>query len=156
MVKYLHYITPPLFYLGIALAGRIFTAQGLKDWYPDIIKPAYTPQGSVIGAVWTTIFILSAISLIMFINHGRKHQIFWLVMGVFVLNGILNAAWSYLFFTRHFIGFAVIDSVLIAMTVGLIMVLVWPYSKASALLLLPYLCWVSFASYLTYDIYRLN
>ena len=156
MVKYLHYIISPLFYLGIALAGRVFTAQGLKDWYPEIIKPAYTPPGSVIGIVWTTIFILSAVSLIMFINQGSKSDIFWLVIGIFFMNGILNVAWSYLFFTRHFIGLAVIDSVLIAITVGLIMVLVWPYSKASAFLLLPYLCWVSFASYLTYDIYTLN
>jgi tryptophan-rich sensory protein len=69
---------------------------------------------------------------------------------------MLNAAWSYLFFTKHLVGFAVIDAVLIGITVGLIIILVWPYSKASALLLLPYLCWVSFASYLTYDFYTLN
>ena len=156
MVKYLHYIISPLFYLGIALAGRVLTAQGLTNWYPYIVKPSYTPPGSVIGAVWTLIFILSAISLILFVNSGKGNHAFWTVIGVFVLNGILNAAWSYLFFAKHSIGLAFIDAVLIGITVGLIMIMVWPYSKASALLLLPYLCWVSFASYLTYDIYTLN
>jgi tryptophan-rich sensory protein len=138
------------------IAGRMFTAEGLTEWYPAIIKPSYTPPGSLIGVVWTIIYILSAISLILFVNRGREVHKFWLIIGFFILNGIMNAAWSYLFFTKHLVGFAVIDAVLIGITVGLIMVLVWPYSKASALLLLPYLCWVSFASYLTYDIYTLN
>jgi tryptophan-rich sensory protein len=156
MFKYLHYIISPLFYIGVALSGRVVTAQGVTTWYPSIVKPSYTPSGSVIGAVWTLIFILSAISLILFINSGRGNHMFWPTIGIFVLNGILNAVWSYLFFAKHYIGLAFIDAVLIGITIGLIIIMVWPYSKASALLLLPYLCWVSFASYLTYAIYTLN
>jgi tryptophan-rich sensory protein len=117
----------PLFYLGVALAGRILTSHGVTTWYPSIIKPSYTPPGSVIGAVWTLIFILSAISLILFINSGRGSHTFWPVIGVFVMNGTLNAAWSYLFFAKHYIGLAFIDAVLIGITVGLIMIMVWPY-----------------------------
>jgi tryptophan-rich sensory protein len=156
MDKIITYSLSALFYVAVSFAGRWFTDQGLTDWYPTIAKPSFTPQGSVIGIVWTVIFVLSAISLILFINRGRKAQNFWLIIGVFILNGILNAVWSYLFFTKHMVGFAVIDAVLIGITVGLIMILVWPYSKASSLLLLPYLLWTSFASYLTYTIYTMN
>jgi tryptophan-rich sensory protein len=156
MARYLHYLISPLFYLGVMISGRMFTAEGLTEWYPSIIKPSYTPPGSVIGIVWTIIYILSAISLILFIDRGREARKFRLIVGYFILNGILNAVWSYLFFTKHLIGPAVIDAFLILVTVGLIMILVWPYSKVSSLLLLPYLLWVSFATYLTYDIFILN
>jgi tryptophan-rich sensory protein len=134
----------------------MFTDQGVTDWYPEIIKPSYTPPGSFIGVVWTIIFILSAISLILFINRGKGSKIFWPVIGLFALNGIVNVAWSYIFFTKHLIGLAVIDSLLILMTAGMIMVIAWRVSKMSSLLLIPYVLWVSFATYLTYDIYTLN
>ncbi len=156
MSKQLHYIISPLFYLGVMVAGRTFTGQGLTEWYPSITKPSYTPPGSIIGLIWTIIFVLSAISLILFINRGRESKAFWPIIGVFIFNGIVNTAWSYIFFTRHMIGLAVIDALLILITVGLLMVVTWPYSKASSILLLPYLLWVSFATYLTYDIYKLN
>jgi tryptophan-rich sensory protein len=138
------------------IAGRMFTVRGVTDWYPEILKPSFTPPGSVIGIIWTVIYILSAVSLILFVNRGREGPFFWPTIGIYVLNGIINAAWSYIFFTRHLIGLAVIDALLIALTVALMMVLAWPYSKASSLLLLPYFLWVSFASYLTYAIYLLN
>ncbi len=138
------------------LSGRMFTSQGVADWYPEILKPSFTPPGSVIGIVWTVIYILCAISLIMFVNRGRGRPLFWPIVALYVFNGVVNAAWSYIFFTRHLIGPAVIDAVLIALTAGLMMVLVWPWSRAASLLLLPYVLWVSFASYLTYAIYLLN
>lgn len=156
MSKYIHYIISPLFYIGIAFSGRMFNDQGVTDWYPEIIKPSYTPPGSVIGVVWTIIFILSAISLILFVNRGRQSKAFWPIIGIFIFNGVVNIAWSYIFFTKHMIGLAVIDALLILITVGIIMVLVWPYSKVSSILLFPYLLWVSFASYLNYAIYKLN
>jgi tryptophan-rich sensory protein len=137
-------------------AGRMFTVRGVSEWYLTVIKPSFTPPGSFIGIMWTLIYILTAISLILFINQGRNSEKFWLIIGVFVLNGIINALWSYLFFTKHLIGLAAIDAGFIAVTVGLMMVLVWPYSKFSSLLLLPYLIWVSFATYLNFTIYRMN
>jgi tryptophan-rich sensory protein len=137
-------------------AGRMFTVRGVSEWYLTVIKPSFTPPGSFIGIMWTLIYILTAISLILFINEGRNSEKFWLIIGVFVLNGIINALWSYLFFTKHLIGLAAIDAGFIAVTVGLMMVLVWPYSKFSSLLLLPYLIWVSFATYLNFTIYRMN
>jgi tryptophan-rich sensory protein len=156
MIKPVYYSLPPLFYFAVAMAGRVFTRQGVTDWYPGIVKPSFTPPGSIIGITWTVIFILSAISLILFIKQGKGSRAFWPVIGVFVLNGIFNAAWSYIFFTMHLIGPAVIDSLLILITVGLMMALVWPHSRTSAFLLLPYLCWISFATYLMYEIYTLN
>ena len=156
MRKYTSYIVSPAFYMLIAIAGRMFTAQRIDPWYQSISKPSYTPPGSFIGIMWTIIYILTAVSLILFINKGRGKPLFQLIIVLYVLNGIVNAAWSYLFFTKHLIGLAVIDAVLIGATVLLIMVMVWRYSSVAALLLMPYLGWVSFAAYLNYVIYRIN
>ncbi|UCH44549.1 MAG: tryptophan-rich sensory protein [Nitrospiraceae bacterium] len=155
-MKYYHYIFSPLFYIGVAMAGRFFTRNGLNDWYPFIVKPPYTPPGNIIGMAWTTIFILTAISLILFINAGRNKTGFWPVVSLYILNGIVNAAWSYFFFTRHWIGLAVIDSACIAVTVLLMIIFAGKHSRPSAILLFPYLGWVSFATFLTYVIYRSN
>jgi len=154
--RYSIYFLSPLFYICVTLAGRAFTSQGIGPWYHEILKPSYTPPGSIIGIIWTVIYILAAISLIMYTNAAKGDRGFWLIIALYIANGIINAAWSYIFFTKHLIGFGVIDSGLIWVTVLLIIVFAWRYSKAASILLIPYLGWVSFATYLTYVIYTLN
>ncbi len=149
-----HYILAPLFYFLVALSGSLFTATG--EWYQNLIKPSYTPPGSVIGTVWTVIYILTAISLIIYINHAKNTKGFRSVILLYIVNGIVNAAWSYLFFTKHLLGMAVIDAGLIWFTLLFIIIRAWHDSKLSCLLLFPYLGWVSFATYLTYVIFRMN
>lgn len=155
-MKRLHYILVPAFYLGIFLAGRAFTSAG--TWYQSLVKPAVTPPGAVIGMVWTVIYILSASAFILYMNRSKNAApfLFRAIVGLFILNGILNALWSYLFFSRHLLGLAAADALGIFLSTGLIMVLAWPASRITSLLLLPYVCWTGFATYLTYEIYRLN
>lgn len=156
MNKYIISFLSPLFYLCVALAGRAFTSQGLDHWYQSLAKPSYTPPGSLIGIMWTAIYILTAASLIIFTISAKGKPGYWPIIGLYLGNGIINAAWSYIFFTKHLIGFAVIDAGLIGITVLLMIVFVWHYSIIASILLIPYLAWVSFATILTYDIYRIN
>ena len=156
MSRYIHYLLAPLFYFVILMSGSFFTSQGVSSWYPTITKPLYTPPGSFIGIMWTVIYILSAISLIVFVDKGRGRGILWLVIGLYFLNGISNASWSYIFFVKHDLGLAVISAFLIWVTVAMLMASTWSTSRTASLLLFPYLGWVSFATYLTYVIYRMN
>jgi tryptophan-rich sensory protein len=156
MKRHLHYALIPLFYLFIAMAGRAFTAEGVNGWYAAISKPWYTPPGSLIGTAWTAIYVLAAISFIRFVNRARGTGVFRPCVFLFVLNGAFNAAWSYVFFVVHMMGLAAINALLIWATVLLLVILLWPGSRLSSLLLMPYLLWVSFATYLNYDIYRMN
>ena len=156
MRKYIHYFLAPLFYLVIAQVGSLFTSQGVTSWYPTIMKPSFTPPGSFIGIMWTIIFILSAISLIFFVKSARGKSIFWPIIGLYILNGVFNVLWSYIFFTKHELGLAVVDALLIWITVGMLVFFLWRSSRTASLLLLPYFLWVSFATYLTYVIYRMN
>jgi len=156
MHKYIHYILAPLFYLIVARIGSLFTSQGVTSWYPTIAKPSYTPPGSFIGIMWTLIYIFSAISCIFFVNKARERSIFWPIIGLYILNGVVNASWSYIFFVKHELGLAVISAFLIWITVGMLIVSIWRISRTASLLLFPYLGWVSFATYLTYVIFQLN
>lgn len=154
--KYGHYIAAPVFYAAVAISGGLFTKMGLYTWYPLLVKPSFTPPGNFIGTVWTVIYILTALSMIIFVNKARDNELFGPIIGLYVANGIFNAAWGLIFFGANLLGLAVIDAGFILFTVGMLMVLVGRYSFLACLLLLPYFVWTCFAAYLSYVIYQLN
>ena len=149
-----HFIIP-LITVATAVIGSMFTTIG--PWYRHLAKPAWTPPGSVIGTVWTEIFILSAISAIILWQKGpRRNKNFSLLFTAFCLNACLNVFWSALFFGWHLIGLAVIEAFVLWLSVLLLMVLARKSSKTATWLLLPYLLWTAFATYLTFIIWRMN
>jgi len=141
--------------LLVAFLGGQATRFGM-EWYKTIDIPSWTPPGWVIGSVWNLIFILGAISVILFWNLRSKPSYFYWVIGLFVLNAILNILWSYLFFGQHLISLAVIEAFILGLSVLALILSIWPFSILAALLLIPYCGWVFFASYLTYSIWLLN
>lgn len=145
----------PLITVIVAVSGSWLTNAGMS-WYRQINLPAWTPAGSIIGAVWTVLFILAALSALLIYNlipKGKKRrQIMW----VFFANAVLNVFWSALFFGWHLLGFAIIEAVILALSVLAIIILAWPRSKAAAVMLMPYFAWVCFAAYLTYCVWSLN
>lgn len=152
----LNYLIIPLITLVVSVVGSTFTSGGM-EWYKTINLPAWTPPGSIIGAVWTTIFILTAISaLIVWNNISHKNKIFNKIIAVFLLNAFLNVLWSFIFFSQHLIGPAVVEAAVLGLSVIALIILIYPYSKSAALLLAPYAIWVTFATYLTYAIYLVN
>jgi translocator protein len=153
---WIHYILAPLFYLSVALFGRAFASRGVMDWYPTLSKPWLTPPGGLIGVVWSIIYILSAISLIVFINKCKNTVWFWPIIGLYILNGVVNALWGYVFFGRHMLGLAVVDAVFIWATVALLVLFTWRRAFWAGLVLVPYFTWATFAFYLSYSIWRLN
>lgn len=157
MIKNLNwsYLVIPAIAFLTAYAGGLLTTAGL-DWYRTISLPAWTPPGSVIGVVWTTIFTLSAVSgLIIWNTAPRDDRLYW-ILGVFAVNLILNVGWSGLFFGAHLLGAAIWEAAVLAGSVVVLILLMWPVSRLAALLLVPYAGWVSFATYLTYVIWSLN
>jgi len=142
--------------LLVAVSGSLLTTPQITTWYTTLNLPSWTPPGSVIGLAWTTIFILTALSAILFWNTAPRDSRLWWIVLLFVLNGFLNVFWSYLFFNQHLVGTAVVEMfILNASTVALI-VLIWPINRLAASLLLPYVGWVTFATYLAYSVWRLN
>ncbi|MFB6225928.1 MAG: TspO/MBR family protein [Candidatus Paceibacteria bacterium] len=152
-----NYLTIPGITLTVSVLGNFFTSAGIESgWYDSIATPSWTPNGSVIGLVWTVIFILTTISALIIWNRYSDSKNFSYIIGLFIVNAFLNFTWSFLFFTVHFIGAAFIDAFLIAVSVAALIYLIWPRSKIAALLLAPYFLWVGFATYLNYIILVLN
>ena len=150
-----NYLLIPLATIITALGGSWITSAGMS-WYRQIHLPAWTPAGSLIGAVWTILFVLATISALLIYNlipKGKKRrQIMW----AFLINAILNACWSALFFGWHSLTLAIIEAAVLALSVLALIILTWPRSKAAAVMLMPYFAWVCFATYLTYSVWSLN
>lgn len=151
----LNYIIIPLLVVAVSVTGSYFTSGGM-EWYATISLPSWTPPGSVIGAVWTFIFILTAISIIIVWNKSERDDRFYFILTLFIVNGILNIGWSFIFFGMHWIAVAFFEAVLLGLTVLALIILIKPVNRLASLLLLPYFLWVSFASYLTYTIWQMN
>lgn len=149
-----NHVVIPLMTVATISVGSWITSAGMS-WYKTIKLPAFTPPGSLIGTVWTVLFILATISALIVWNKavdGRRK----LIGFAFVLNILLNVGWSALFFGLHLIGPAMYEAVLLGVSVLALMILIWPVSKPASWLLAPYLAWVSFATFLTYSIWFIN
>lgn len=133
-------------------AGALFTMSEIPTWYVTLVKPALNPPSWVFGPVWTTLFLLMGAALFLVWKRTSEKK----PLNVFALQMVLNTLWSIVFFGLHSPVGAV------AVIVFLWLVIVWTIrefflvSRAAAWLLVPYLLWVSFASYLNISIWLLN
>ena len=149
-----NYLIIPLVVLLVAVAGSYFTGTGMA-WYKTINLPTWAPNGAFIGTVWTIIFILSAIATILVWNGSRGPAFKWII-GLLILNGLLNIFWCFLFFNLHLFGWSIVEMIILEATVIAPIILIWPSSQPAALLFLPYAVWVPFATYLAISVWRLN
>ena len=78
------------------------------------------------------------------------------LIAAFTLNGVLNIAWSFLFFFLRRPDWALLEIFPFWLTIAALMLVVRADAGAAWLLLLPYILWVSFAAFLNYTIVRLN
>jgi tryptophan-rich sensory protein len=119
------------------------------------VKPAWNPPGSVFFPVWTLLYALMGVAAWLVWQKadapGRRFA-----LGLFLLQLLLNGAWSWIFFGLHAIDAALYEIVLLWLAILATMLAFRRISRASAWLLAPYLAWVSFATALTFALLRLN
>ena len=152
----INYIVIPIATTFAMMLGGHFSRLGM-EWYRSSVNlPAITPPSWVFSPVWTVIFILTAVFAVMVWNNFQRTTSFWLIIGLLLVNMILNVLWSYLFFANHMIGAALIDALALTATVYAMMLLACLQSWRVALLLVPYAAWGTFACYLNYLVWMLN
>ncbi len=151
----LNYVIIPLIAILVAVVGSYLTS-GSMVWYRTLNLPSFTPPGWFIGLVWNVIFILTTVSALIVWNTMQKHDNFHIIIGLFVVNVLLNVFWSFLFFNQHLINAAMVEAGLLGFSVFALIVLIWPFSRLAAGLLIPYAVWVCFATFLNYVIWTLN
>ena len=142
---------------GLAGAiGSVFTVSAIPNWYAGLVKPALNPPSWVFGPAWTTLYALMGIAAFLIWKSGWDKKEVKKALGVFGIQLVLNALWSIIFFGLHSPGWALVDIIALWFAVVWTMVVFYIISKPAAYLLVPYILWVSFASYLNYSIWMLN
>ena len=125
------------------------------EWYNSLNKPFLNPPGEIFAPVWTILYIMIALAFIFYIKGGiTKGKIVPLIF--FFIQLFLNFSWSPVFFIFHDIALALIIIVLMWFFTALTVLTFMFYSKKAALLLVPYLLWITFALYLNFGFFVLN
>lgn len=145
--------TVPLCVLLGFLAGML----GSPDtaWFQSLAKPDIFPEPKWFGIVWTVLYVMIGLSVALVASawgaRGRTAAL-W----VFAVHFLLNLSWSYVFFGAQQLTGALVLLVIIVLTLLAVIALFWRVRKLAAVLLLPYLAWVCFASVLNYQFLQLN
>ena len=138
----------------VALLGATITDIG--PWYHSLVQPRWAPVDAAYGVAWTAIYGCTAIAGVTgWLAMDQSSEREWL-LGLFALNGFLNILWSLLFFRFHRPDWAMVEVVGLWGSVAALVVWNWRRTMLGAILLLPYLGWVTFAGYLNMTLVRLN
>ena len=142
----------PLIVGGIS---GFFTVQGVKDWYLTLAKPNFTPPNYWFGPVWTFLYAFMGVAFFRILEKGKSVQKIKAIR-IYLWQLFFNFCWSFLFFSQHQIGLALIDILILWV---LILIMIFRFKKLDAFAgysQIPYLLWVSFATALTAAIFILN
>ncbi len=141
--------------LSLLIGGLGGAATEIGPWYFQLQKPSWQPPDWLFGPAWTTIYILTSIAGVKAWRRADEVQRRYF-LGALLLNLVLNLLWSLIFFTSQRPDIALLEVVPLWLSILLMVLLVRGYSPQSALLMLPYLGWVAFATYLNWTIVQLN
>lgn len=148
-------VTVPVIVLLGFLSGKFANSGFGNRWFDALEKPAIMPPGWAFGAAWTVLYILMGLAFAM-ILHARGARGRGGAIALFLLQLLLNLAWSPLFFRAHQVGSALILILVLLVVVAVTALMFARIRRVAGLLLLPYLAWLVFASFLNYEIGRLN
>lgn len=153
-----------LFRSSLALAGWLllsFSAAALGglfmpgEWYAGLRKPSWNPPNWIFGPVWTALYTMMAIAAWLIWKRGgfsgQRKALTW-----FLLQLLLNALWSPLFFGMKNPALAFVDIVLLWLALLATVLAFWKARRLAGVLLVPYLLWVTFASALNLALWQLN
>jgi len=151
----INYVVITLVVIAVSVLGSTFSGSESMLRYDTLNKPGLTPADWAFPVAWTIIFFLIAVLAILAYNKSLS-SLRISIAALFLVNAILNVLWSLLFFQLHLVQSALLEMVLLEASVIMLMVVIWRVSKTATWLLAPYAVWVAFATYLTFEIMRLN
>ena len=152
---------------AVAALGAVSTAPSIPTWYAALAKPSFNPPNTLFAPVWTALYGLMAIAawLVWRIPKDNPHTSYRQSgrqsgrrsgLALFAVQLLLNALWTPVFFHFHQLLPALVIIACLDIAILLTTLRFWKVDRVAALLMLPYLAWVSFATALNYQIYRLN
>ena len=144
---------PVIVLLGFA-SGWLSNSGYGNPWFDGLRKPAFMPPAWLFPIAWTTLYILMGIAVGEVIASTARTR--RLALHVFTIQLVLNLLWSPIFFGLHQADIALVTIVVLTIFAAITILLFWCVRRSAALLLLPYLAWLLFATALNFAIVRLN
>lgn len=139
----------------IQALGAWLTFPEIPGWYAALVKPGFNPPDWVFGPVWTLLYIMMAVAAWLVFQRrslpGAKAALWF-----YGFHLVLNLAWSWIFFRHHALAWALVEILTLWTCIAILTLWFGRIRPLAGLLLLPYWLWVSFATLLNYEIYRLN
>lgn len=141
--------------LIMQIVGSLWTRETVLTWYPTLIKPSWTPPDWVFGPVWSSLYLMIAVSgwLMYRAEYSQKRAVALMLYGSQLA---LNFIWSFLFFSLQSPILGLIDIILLCLFISLTIIKAWPVSHLASILLIPYFIWVLYATSLNTGIWLLN
>jgi benzodiazapine receptor len=140
---------------AISALGAWITASSVGTWYQTLAKPAFNPPDWVFAPVWTTLFLMIAVSgwrVWRRSGFGAAKNAF----SLYFFQLALNLLWSFLFFGAQAIGAAFVEIMVLLAAIVVTGIVFARHDRVAAYLLVPYAAWVAFATLLTGAIWSLN
>ncbi len=142
--------------LLVGTIAALATQSSIDTWYVSLMKPSWSPPNWVFAPVWITLYILMGVAAGMVWNRGFYHKWVKTALYHFGIQLILNGMWSIIFFgwQEPFLALLSICGlfILVVFTIKWFKVV----NRWSAILLIPYLLWLAFATALNFEIWRIN
>ena len=136
--------------LGI---GSLLMGNGAQsEWYLSLNKAPWTPPGWVFGAAWTTIMICFSIYMAQLYTNDKST----LVIGLFIIQVILNVSWNYMFFNQHKVGLGLVIITLLTLLILYFLIRFYGQLQLFSLLIVPYVLWLIIATSLNFYVYTKN
>jgi tryptophan-rich sensory protein len=122
-------------------------------FYAQLVKPTWAPPAGVFGPVWSLLYLMMAVAVWLV---WRKPPADRQALVLFGVQLVVNALWSWLFFSWHQGALAFADVLLLLILIGATIAAFWRTSRVAAVMLVPYWLWVSFATALTLAVWQAN
>ncbi|MFO7658302.1 MAG: TspO/MBR family protein [Bacteroidales bacterium] len=152
---FLKLIISVLLPLALGAFAGIFTSKAVPEWYTTLNQPSFNPPNYLFGPVWTTLYILMGISLFLIWKQAKSNERN-VAITVFLIQLILNFAWSFLFFYLNRIDIALVEIIVLWISIIVMLIKFYRIKPIAAFINIPYLLWVSFASILNASYFLLN
>ncbi len=136
-----------------AYVGSRFTFRSLESWYVALRKPTWAPSGRTIGAIWSVLYVLMALTAWLVWWEGGSVAMPLILFGIQL---VLNAAWSWLFFGRRNPRVAFAEILVLWAAILATLLAFWTVTWVAGILFVPYLAWVTFAGYVNLTLWRMN
>lgn len=143
-------------WIALSLGAGLFGSQFMPGaWYAALDRPPWTPPNWLFGPVWTTLYVLMGIAAWR-VWLRRDTSSVRGALAMFLVQLVLNALWSWIFFGLHMTGVAAIEIAVMLVAIIITTILFWRIDRIAGLLLTPYIVWVSYATALNISIWLRN